>query len=89
MSMLTHDPLILMPAMPRPLPCRPAEGSLAWVEQSGRTPMPHAVFRASAIGRMGGNSLSLDLPANVSDLVSGRGSQFCGWRCCSPAAGML
>lgn len=45
------------------------KGSLAWVEQSGRTPMPHAVFRASAIGRMGGNSLSLDLPANVSDLV--------------------
>ncbi|KAI7836099.1 hypothetical protein COHA_010027 [Chlorella ohadii] len=47
------------------------KGSLAWVEQAGRTPMPHAVFRAAAIGRMGGNSLSLDLPANASDLVAG------------------
>lgn len=58
--------------LPKPLACPVppfAEGSLAWVEQAGRTPMPHAVFRAAAIGRMGGNSLSLDLPANASDLV--------------------
>ena len=31
--------------------------------------MPHTVFRAAAIGRMGGNSLSLDLPENATGLV--------------------
>ncbi|PRW44370.1 hypothetical protein C2E21_6505 [Chlorella sorokiniana] len=45
------------------------KGSLAWVEQAGRTPMPHAVFRAAAVGRMGGNSLSLDLPDNATALA--------------------
>lgn len=58
-------------------PIAAAEGSLAWVEQGGRSPMPHAVFRASAIGRMGGSPLSLALPDNATALV--RSCVVCCW----------
>lgn len=46
-----------------------------WVEQGGRTPLPQAAFRASAVSRLGsGGDLLLDLPANATGLVSCAGA---------------
>ncbi|KAL4428535.1 hypothetical protein ABPG75_002624 [Micractinium tetrahymenae] len=46
-------------------------GSVMWVEQGGRTPLPQAAFRASAVGRLGsGGDLLLDLPANASAVAA-------------------
>lgn len=41
------------------------QGSLAWTEQSGRAPLPGAVFRSAAIRRITDSSLTLALAADA------------------------